>query len=214
MKYLILSDIHFRKKFEKKKMEYLIKLINGFENIIINGDLYEARYIKPKTMIEGPYKPLMEILKNRNTIYIYGNHDPKRKSEELAKYISKNQYDYLKLKIGENCYHIEHGHRLGFGIDNTPDLVFRIIDEVSYQIQKYFDFLTVFLGGKWNKVILKHRRLTNIIKDFETLIVGHTHVKTIDFTNKFVNGGYIKYGRGSYLIITENGNTELLNVKY
>lgn len=214
MKYLILSDIHFRKKFEKRKMEYLINLINGYENIIINGDLYEARYTKSSCMINGPYKPLMDLLKTKNTAYIYGNHDPKRKSEELAKYISKNQYDFLKLKIGENSYHIEHGHRLGFGIDNTPDFIFMVIDILSYQIQKYFDFLTVFLGSKWNKMILKHRKLTDLVKDFETLVVGHTHVKTLDFTNKFVNGGYIKYGRGSYLIIDDLGKPELLKVKY
>lgn len=213
MEYLILSDIHLRKGFEKKKMNFLIELIKKYNNIIINGDLYEARYIKPDSLLNGKYKPLLNLLREKDTIYIYGNHDPKDKSDLVAKYISKKQYEYLKIKLGNRCYHIEHGHNLGFGSDNTSDFVFRIIDNISYQIQKYFDFLTHYLGSNWNKIIIKNRRSTRLINETETLVVGHTHVKCIDLNNKFINGGYIKYGRGSYVVISDS-KTELITVKY
>lgn len=213
MEFLILSDIHFRKKFEEKKMNFLINLIKEYENIIINGDLYEAVYIKPKAILNGRYKPLWELLKQKNTVYIYGNHDPQHKSEKVAKYISKKQYDYLKIKLGDNCYHIEHGHKLGFKLGNFPNFIYIPLDYISYEIQHYFDFLTRYLGSKWNKIILNHRRINNIIKNNEILICGHTHVKTIDLNNRFINGGYIKYGRGSYVVISDK-NTSLMPVKY
>ncbi len=214
MEYLVISDIHLRNKLEPKKMNFLMNLIKNYQNIILNGDFYEARYTNAENFLKGKYKPLIDLLRSKNTYYIFGNHDPEYKSKKVADYITNKQFQFLKIQIGDTKFHIEHGHRLGFEEDAASDLLFHVVDTISYLIQKYFNFLVVILGSKWNSIIKKHRRFTKLIEEFEILVVGHTHVKSLELKERFVNGGYIKYGRGSYLVISDDKSTQLKQVKY
>lgn len=207
MEYLILSDLHLRSGYEKNKAEYLMNLISRYSNIIINGDFYEAVYYNANQFLNSRYKDLIDLLKSRNTIYLYGNHDPKEYAQKVAEYVSNgNAFTEYKIDIGGKKYHIEHGHRLAHEkeIKFNPRIV-RYIDAVSYLIERICPWLALHQGRKWNKTVLKQRYLDGRISTDEILVCGHTHAEVFDLENKYVDSGYTKYGKGNFIVINEDG---------
>ena len=91
MEYLILSDSHFEVGTKTVKINFYTNLISKYDNIILNGDFYEAKFIKPNTFLNSKLKPLLDALHSKNVVYLYGNHDPKVDAIEFAEYISKEQ---------------------------------------------------------------------------------------------------------------------------
>ena len=207
MNWLILSDLHLRLKTNQTLLDFLIKLIAKYDNIIINGDLYEAKYTNPHKFINSGYKPLLDLLKTKNTIYLWGNHDPKNKAQIVADYFTKNHLPYYKIGLGDKKYHIEHGHRLSTPkTENFNDKLSWLLDTILGQFEKYCPPLVKYEGTKWNNLIIKNRYLDGLIKLDEILICGHTHVKVYPMQNNYINTGSSKNGKGHYLVLNENSH--------
>ncbi|MBP7859446.1 metallophosphoesterase [Patescibacteria group bacterium] len=204
MEYLILSDLHINKNDSSKKVQYLLKTIQNYKNIILNGDFYESILNTPDEIINGKFKPFIEALKAKNTYYIYGNHDPKKYSEKLALYVSKWQGRFLKLDLGKYKYHIEHGDRLHreFSLRNTAEKRFRL--NITLILEHYLDFLVQIIGSNWNDIVRKNLQNDKLVKKDEILVYGHTHHKIFDLKNKIINGGFNNFGKSSFVILSEN----------
>lgn len=203
--YLVLSDLHLDDKFSESKQNSLCAIISKFDNIILNGDTYEACVVEAKQMLNSNYKPLFKLLKSKNTRYLFGNHDRKPQSNTFAQTVSRFQGEYQKLSIGGFKYHIEHGDRL---MDKrpgpNPKTYIRKHKLVNF-VEQYFPILPWYVGRNWNKQALKNRFKDGLLKQDEILICGHTHVKVFDLKNKYIDTGKTKFGKGNYLIINPKG---------
>ncbi len=205
MKYLIISDTHLTDHLEKRKYRFLMNLIAPFENIIIDGDFWEARYVDTKKFLNSKYTPLFDLLKSKNTTYIYGNHDPEYVAKEIAERVSNKQSKMVKLQVGKNKFHIEHGHRFlhaKFENGGTP-LLLKYSDMIGSGIfERFFFPLTVnILGSSWNKRTIQKIHEDQTIANDELVVCGHTHVPVFDLKNRFIDIGRIRATYATYLIL-------------
>ena len=211
MKILVLSDTHLTPRFEQKKFEFLGNIIQKSDSVIINGDFWDAYLSSFEHFIDSPWKKLFPLLKKKNSIYIYGNHDAESFSDKkyLMHFSSKQLHSY-SLNIEGYKYEIEHGHRLlRNGLKNpkiitkTTRLKIKIIDAVEYSVSnssyKIFNRTLSVL----NKGIKK--KLSKFVKPNVRYIFGHTHAQELDLENQFINTGFSKHGFAEYMWLDESG---------
>lgn len=206
MRTLIFADTHLGKRFEEKKFRFLKRIITNVDQIIINGDFWEGVGNSFEDFINSPWRHLFPFLKNKKTIYIFGNHDNKKLTDSNVNLFSHQQTDRYELRSNGSVFICEHGNRLiSFTNDsNSPK---------SIIISKTLDYIEKFLIRNLNKRIFTFfcRRYNKIIKNKikrelapnQYFICSHTHVSEIDKGNKFINTGLIKHGLGQYITIDE-----------
>ncbi len=223
MKILIISDIHIT-KFELKKLKLLQEIIEKHDKVIINGDLWDSWHITAEEFINSKYKKLFPLLLEKETVYIFGNHDPE--STITSRQISKFAVEYgnsYEFKLGETLYHLEHGHLYlnkyyNYSLPNKfyeklvgleIPLIYTLAEEftrIGYKIYPKLQ-LNSKMMIKWNEFV-KHNKPKN-----KFYIIGHTHKAEVDKKNKFANSGAIYYGHASYLTLEED-NIDLKKLKY
>lgn len=221
MKYLVISDTHLTNRVEKRKLAFLLKLIEPYENIVIDGDFFEAKYIDTEKFLNSGYKPLFDALKSKNTTYIYGNHDPERYAKKVALRVSNQQLHSLKLISGDKKLHFEHGHRFipekqtKFDKILKSKFVLKWSDTIgSGFFERFlFPYTVGYLGGKWNIATLASISNDKSIDHDAIVVCGHTHVTVYDPDNRFIDVGKIRANSASYLII-DDGKLELVKTRY
>ncbi len=216
MKTLIISDIHLSHRFDEKKFLYLENLFSTVDQIILNGDFWDAYQTTFDIFISSPWKNLFPLLKRKKTIYLYGNHDPKQLSDERISLFSAVQKEYHLLTVNKEIHHIEHGHLLYKTIDNYYPLsrkTLYYLNSISQRMEHLFlsvgnphRFITK-AGNKKIKEQLREKRFPY------WYVCGHTHYAEMDRTNKFANSGFILFGQASYLIVDSSG-LSLQNTRY
>lgn len=211
MKYLIVSDLHLKKNFEPNKYNHLVGLINDVDKVIINGDFWDGFYIKFDEFINSEWKRLFPLLKKKNTIYIYGNHDDKRYCNGQEKQFSDEQVQFYKIKNNANEYFITHGHQTSSLWDdytfreNFPflfDVILIIGSLLEPQLRK-------FSKGKYTQFVnnkMKREREVLGAKEKQILICGHSHCPENNSKNKYLNSGMFQMGFAEYIIIDEKGH--------
>jgi len=208
MKTLIVSDIHLRGVFDKKKYLYLEKLFSSVDHIILNGDFWDGYRTTFDRFISSEWSGLFPLLKSKSSIYLYGNHDQKQFNDERTSLFSVEQKDSHILEVGSVTYHIEHGHLLCPSIDITYHLSKRLLNYVNMFFQ-FIEYIFAHLGSPHN-ILLKATNKT-IKKKLKTTqfphwyLCGHTHLAELDKLIKFANSGYIQYGHATYLIVDSSG---------
>lgn len=202
MRILVFSDSHLTDKFEEKKYLFLKNLIQQSDRVIINGDFWDGQLTTFSEFINSDWKKLFPLLKNRKAVYLYGNHDLKKFSDNRTKLFSNLQDDFYRLKIDGKNYIFEHGNR-----------ILPMIDEILPRwVCKYTTIIAGFFLVNFPplKFILKKagQKMKNIVKkrykNGEIVVCGHSHWADFDPGNQYVNTGYIENGNAQYLII-ENG---------
>lgn len=167
--------------------------------------------------INSPYKQLFPLLKSKKAVYIYGNHDSKRFSDERAVLFSDKQLEKYEVTLGKFTYHIEHGNHLDINLNRMDKKYFYY----KKRTQLRFFFLKQIKKVWWLLFILFRKRileflcrknnqevkqlLINTVKDKVFYVYGHTHWAEIDLNYNLIITGMIQYGLGSYLIIDEDG---------
>ena len=73
MKTIIFSDTHIGKRCDRRRFEYLKKIISDADRVIINGD-FRDHVVKSDKFMNSKWKELFPLLKSKKTIFIYGNH--------------------------------------------------------------------------------------------------------------------------------------------
>src|SRR3982750_365904 len=93
MKTLIFSDSHLYGRFEETKFKFMWYLINSVDHVIINGDFWDGYIIDFNEFLATPWNELFPLLKERRSIYIYGNHDIVPPTDPRASLFSARQLD-------------------------------------------------------------------------------------------------------------------------
>ncbi len=228
MKTIIFSDTHLTAKFEVNKFNYLLKLINSADRIIINGDFWDSHLIDFDRFISSPWRGLFPALRKKQTIYIYGNHDRAKKCDHRVKLFSAKAVDNYVFSQSAKTYYLEHGDRLlqgkrsfllelyYFFLRRSDDT---FLDRLIHNMLHFFEQLGYKLIGSSlisNSKIARRNNL--IINQLHTgkkhfLICGDTHLAEINKENGYLNTGYIGHGVASYCLIND-GRISLVKEKY
>lgn len=214
MRIIIFSDTHLHKHLEKSKFNFLKKIISNADKVIIAGDFWESTMMTFDEFISSPWKDLFPLLKEKKTVYIYGNHDTKAKSDKRTSLFSETQTERYTFMIGKKTFIVEHGDKLSTKIAQTK--VTQPIRSLFYT--RFFIFLihtktekllTVLFGRQILQLLFKfynHKIKKTISKKYDKnciLICGHTHAAEIDLKNNFLNTGIIRHGIGQYIEIQD-----------
>ena len=224
---LVISDTHFDKRVDERKLNKIIELINKYDRVILLGDFWDQLHISADEFLSlGEMQPLFRVLKSKNCLYLYGNHDPviEKNYSKFYAFCDEIQYHYSE-KIGEYTYHFEHGDLL---VENHKSWLNKILDFVvinyigkrffSRFVNKVFSFMMHFTHGKnlfgksWNEKILSNIESNDQYKG-KILVCGHTHFQH-DYKS-YINIGANLDRYLQYLVINENGyklyNEKLVN---
>lgn len=207
MRTLVISDLHLTHVFDEKKAAFLKKLVSSCDSIILNGDFWDGYRTTFDAFVASGWSKFFPLLKAKETIYLYGNHDKKGFSDDRVSLFSTNQKDVYKLTQGNAHYYIEHGHTLCPTLDEKYSLSRTFLSYINAISQKIEHILTLFKSP--HNIVLKQsnrkiKRLQNK-KTSHWYICGHTHYPEVDTKHLFANSGFIQYGKASYLIIDSHG---------
>jgi predicted phosphodiesterase len=221
---LIISDTHFDPWYDPKKALFLKRLIRNADQAVINGDLWESFFWSFNDFIKSKWSELFPLLKAKNAIYIYGNHDAEHLSDKRAKLFSVWQLPEWQIELGGTLFTIRHGDEydllfqkwsrsfLGNLFLHNP-LVIRLMLFVE---RLAMQFLDIHYSQKklqtFNEEIKEKAK--NKLLPHEFLITGHTHSAELDMTSRFANSGYIRNGLAQYLEITKAGQLILHEERY
>lgn len=208
MKTLIISDTHFTKKFYQKRFNKLVELINSVDKVIINGDFWDSDHITFDQFVNSKWKNLFPLLKSKNTVYIFGNHDEKDLTDDRVNLFSKEQsYDYkLEINDGKVLY-ITHGHRV-VGYINFIHKIVHKSRLLSRFTGIFINTLIQFSNGKYLKAYKKMNNdmaswAKNNLKPNEILVCGHSHLNQFTPEKQFIDLGHSSLGFFEYIIIDQ-----------
>ncbi|MBN1331940.1 metallophosphoesterase family protein [Candidatus Dojkabacteria bacterium] len=218
MKIVVFSDSHLGCAYDEKKSGFLKRIIEPADMVIINGDFWDYYQCDFEEFLTSGYEDLFSELKNKETVYIYGNHDLKNFSDERVDMFSDYAGDELKLTVDGNIYHFEHGNRISPSLEERYPYLFRNRQSIrlgsiaeAFGVRVFGDsyFSAIYRSG--NNLIKEEAKET--MDENEILFTGHTHYAEIDTENHFVNDGLIRHGYGNYVLI-EGGEIELVQERY
>jgi len=204
-----LSDTHLTHRFfSSKKFHYLSNVIQRADQIVIVGDFWDGRRCTFNQFIRSRWRGLFPMLKSRNSIYLYGNNDPKELCSQEVNLFSVQQAESLDLQIGTLNLHFEHGHRIA---PNPIDEKYPWIMEIPGM--GYADYLfnelipTSLFGERWINLRgapaakLLRARARNFAAQGQWLICGHSHITELDPNIRYANCGFFGMGYAQYLKI-------------
>jgi len=203
---LIISDTHIKPSSDGNMLNYLLELIRDFDNIIINGDLWSYYSWDFDEFLQSKWSKLFPLLKAKNTIYIYGNHDRIEWCNEKVFLFSKIALDVYRFQQNGVNYCVQHGHKQSFdSISNAKfikfdrfvhiDYIFSIIQ--NWMIKKFGVRFYERFGNSTNK----SQKKSLLINNKEINIFGHSHMGELSLTENYVNSGFIFAGHACYLTI-------------
>lgn len=208
MKTLVFSDSHLGPQFEEHKYRFLLDLINKADQVIINGDFWEGYLYSFEQFIESPWKHLFPSLKQKKTVYIYGNHDKQLFSNDDVNLFSDIQTLRYEMPANGNKLIFEHGHRIVHFFEHRmkhprpSKFISRQSDNLEkIMIRKLGPRFVHQFTGRLNKVIKK--QIKEELTNGEIFFCGHTHCAEVDWDNNFINTGIIKFGLGQYAWIED-----------
>ncbi len=208
MNILVFSDTHLYLPFDQKKFNFLKKIISESDQVIINGDFFDDYMISFEDFIDSPWSQLFPLLKNKRAIYIFGNHDQEKISDNRFNLFSDTQTSSYHLS--SSIYHLVFTH--GSEFRKTGDLfipkVFKPFISFAVKIAHIFRQIMVDIFGRnYLKSRFSYRngpskqKAVKTIKDNEFIIIGHNHWAEVDNENRFACCGAILYGFAQYLTI-------------
>ncbi|MBN1162426.1 metallophosphoesterase family protein [Patescibacteria group bacterium] len=203
----VFSDTHLITLFNKKKHDKILHIIETCDKVIINGDFWDAFRISFDKFLKSKWKRLFKPLKEKDCVYIFGNHDPESFSDErVAEFCNVATHSY-EMEFNGHKYVFQHGHNISL----CPDISLPFIDKtkvqhfiyhifylsqfILYKLTKTFYYL--ILGFKPEKQMRKWQK--NNLDEKTVLITSHTHYGRLDIKNKFVNTGMNYLGTFQYI---------------
>lgn len=223
MKTLLFSDTHLLATFYEGKYKFLKKIIQNSDRVVIVGDFWEGKLISFDDFVNSDWNKLFPLLKQKHTVYVYGNHDKEKYCDKRVKLFSDKQTTKYSLKQGDMLFKVKHG--------NTKQIKYVFIKrltKITRMSQRFYynhlhegleHILVEAFGPKILQVLFKRYNSTlkktekPLLSDNEYLVCGHTHAAELDLKNHFINTGIIRHGIGQYVVI--NGNKiELHDERY
>jgi len=227
---IILSDLHLgSNNIHHGRLHAFLEIIETFDRVILNGDFLDDHWDYEKTMV-SEWKPLFDLLKTKETIYLFGNHDVDSISLRSATKEIINEYaETYHVLVHDRELIIMHGHtvypRLG-GILYKPQkswwrkILQKVLKVVSYIVYPIILIVRFFIErhpqlvklqrpliAKQNEVMKQYAK-GNLEPD-QILVCGHSHLAEFSPEQQFINEGANAYERVEYLSIRDN-NIELV----
>jgi UDP-2,3-diacylglucosamine pyrophosphatase LpxH len=217
---LVISDVHLGSPICRVKNLAKVLKNEKYDHLIINGDLFDNRYIQRyKKRHWNILSLIRKIAKRKKVTFILGNHDIK--SKNIIKILGLDFVERLELDIAGKKMLFIHFHQFDPFIFKHPWLT-NIAEQIYYFIQS-IDRSRKF--SRWLKKTSKSflKIKTNIRdkaldyikdKDFDCIFGGHIH-----FAEIYDNGDKEYYNSGSfcddpchYLLINEKGFVSLKEI--
>ena len=203
MKTLIFSDTHFS-DFDKNRFFLLKKLIYQADRVIINWDFWEKDKINFEDFCKN-WKDLFKILKTKQTIYIFWNHDPENLVSQKANLFSDIQLWNYRFSQEGIEYYVEHGHseKMWF----KAKMWYKIPKNIRIKLK---DFLTqLFLKLKIYKKVanlnqkkyFEAKKIQQVQNKKSWFVFSDIHRPFVDKENKIANTGFINNWFFSYILI-------------
>lgn len=221
MKILVFSDTHLYLPFDQKKFNFLKKIISNSDKVIINGDFFDDYMISFDDFVNSPWKELFPLLKNKHAVYIFGNHDQQKFSDERLSLFSDIQVTSYKLQVANIQYIFTHGQQFRKTADLFIKELFKPLVSLVVRIahHKRQNLVNIF-GRNFLKARFAYRNIATkekaikTINDNEFIIVGHNHWAEVDAQNHFACNGAILYGFAQYLTIDSTSGEIKLNEEW
>ncbi len=208
MKILVFSDTHLSRRFEKKKFEFLKKIILASDQVIVNGDFWDGYTVDFDQFMKSKWNGLFPYLKSKKTVYINGNHDQKKFTDNRIFQFCDRCVSQYELKINDLNFVFEHGHRLASARDENikqrfiltlATHVVGLIENISLRSFKK-NVLAPIIKATNDKI--KNKALAEFGPSVY-FICGHTHIQKYDKGDHFINSGIVRHGLGQYLLIDD-----------
>ncbi|VVA43924.1 conserved hypothetical protein [Candidatus Roizmanbacteria bacterium] len=209
MNILVFSDTHLYLPFDQKKFNFLKKIINESDQVIINGDFFDDYMISFSDFIQSSWNQLFPLLKEKKAIYIFGNHDLEKFSDKRLSLFSDLQVNNYQLTLNNKIFNFEHGHKTR----PTPDTKFNldwktkhygmvIVHLIRYLFTKMFaKSAVIIMYGRNNNGSKQYMKTNYQINNNHYYVIGHNHFGEVDEKNHFACSGAILYGFAQYLTI-------------
>lgn len=215
---IIFSDTHLTRRFEKRKFDYLKRIISQADKVIINGDFWDGYFTNFDKFIKSRWAALFPLLKAKKTIYLYGNHDRREWCNEKVTLFSEKQAATTQIKIADKIFHVEHGNRIAPALDDRfPWITVKMLRRI---IAFFIFFFGKLLSTPTGKRYLRRHYAEKIKKWWEEqnkkghiLICGHSHVAELNLNSSYLNTGFIQNGYAHYLKIMDD-KLELVEERY
>lgn len=211
MKVLIISDLHLTKYFDRKKFGSLKSLLGSVDKVYLNGDFWDSYYCSFDDFLNSKWNALFPLLKEKNTTYIYGNHDMPEDCDQRVDMFSNEAVLHATFKSWDKTYHVQHGHIIVGDNKRSNWLKKKIKGLLSYNelpIRMIFGRKAQLYYSKGDHELLTEYAKTHM-KENEYLVCGHTHYQTNDEVHKYINSGFCRFGYLEYVII-EDGEVRLI----
>jgi len=223
MNILVFSDTHLYLPFDQKKFNFLKKIISESGQVIINGDFFDGYMNKFDEFCKSSWNKLFPLLKDRKTVYIYGNHDQKKFIDKRVNLFSEIREERYRIKINKKNYIFEHGHKTR----PAHDIMFTNINwQIKHIGMILVHFIRNFLVNTFGNlaILLLFKPLNKISKKMidkfykpqenEVYFIGHNHFGEIDLKNHFVSTGAILHGFAQYLTINSTSGKITLHEEW
>ncbi len=216
MKYLVFSDSHLTDRFEPNKCKALLKAIDAADRVIINGDFWDGYLVSFNTFVTSQWSTkLFPLLKKKQAVYIFGNHDTQKMADNRTRLFSNIQTNQYKLTSGGKTFIFEHGHRIAPMADETLNVKQGVVIKIAQRVEKY---AVAIIGPRvffilYAYLIKQYKKSASQLNSDEVLVVGHTNTPEIDLDHKYINTGYCNIGLCHYVLI-DNGTLSAAVKKY
>ena len=220
MKTLVFSDTHLTSRFNEGKFQFLKKIIEPVDQVIINGDFWDGYLTSFDEFVKSDWKKLFPVLKQKKTIYIYGNHDKTKWMDKRVNLFSIKQTKLLKRRFKDKELIIQHGHLTENGSKNNlinwkkNKLICRLALNTRRGLTRILGPDIINLAPP---VIIKHRKIKGWVErkigQKQILICGHSHRAYFNPEKKYINCGFVNGSHAQYLIIGDE-EIELVRTGY
>jgi len=206
MKLIVLSDLHLAQTFDAQNFNKLHQIISAADQVILNGDFWDSFITDFDTFVKSKWSDLFPLLKQKKTVYLYGNHDPEKHSDDRVALFSDSQFHHYKTVVDGRRFHLHHGNEIALKGGDSKMLAF-LARHVERTVRTVAEpLVNRILQGLNDKMKLWAQQ--NLESD-EILICGHTHIQEDARTDQFINTGYNCYGRIQYLLV-DDGQIQLI----
>jgi len=207
MRTIVVSDLHLTSRFNYKKYLYLEKLFSSADRIILNGDIWDGYLVNFDQFVRSDWKKLFPLLKAKETIYLYGNHDKKQLSDENVTLFSNIQAEKYTISEYKINIHIQHGNKIAPALNERHKwmpanrIIFKVVQILFLKIplkilgKKFFK-----INKKRNNLMISWREKKLPKNDF--LICSHSHLAELNLAKRYANSGFIGHGYSQYIKIT------------
>ncbi len=220
MSLVTISDTHLTNHFDQRKYDKLKSVIESADKVVLNGDFWDGYEVDFDSFYKSKWRDLFLLLKSKNTVYLFGNHDKKEFSDDrIFEFCDIAEQKQIVEYAGKKLI-FEHGDKHVMKLDgklgiNRPDQwqsnITEFLQATFIKIFGLRGFSMLFgrMNGKLKEIVMSQNPDANMIFFF-----GHVHVAEIDLESHFVNSGIFNYGFAQHVIVTDSGEIMAVDEKY